>query len=127
MHEYAIKGINLFKGGLKISEINSPTIFPQPDIYPEEMWGIEDPRITYMEELQKWAITYTSFSRKGPTVSLAFTNDFVEFEKKGSITSPDDKDAALFPKKFNDKNKNSNSKQPSKSESISRQKTGTRK
>ena len=31
----------------KIDE--KPTLMPQPDIFPEEIWGIEDPRITWIE------------------------------------------------------------------------------
>ena len=81
----------------------SPTMEAEPDIYPEERWGIEDPRITWMPDLGKWAITYTAFSRTGPLVSLALTTDFIDFEKRGPIMSPDDKDAALFPVRFNGK------------------------
>jgi predicted GH43/DUF377 family glycosyl hydrolase len=81
----------------------SPTICAEPSIHPEERWGIEDARITWMVELKKWAVTYTSFSRTGPLVSLALTSDFINFEKQGSLMSPDDKDAALFPRKFNGK------------------------
>lgn len=81
----------------------SPTLDAEPNIHPEERWGIEDPRITWMTDLEKWAITYTSFSRTGPLISLALTSDFVNFEKQGSIMSPDDKDAALFPRKFDGK------------------------
>lgn len=80
-----------------------PTIQAEPSVHPEERWGIEDPRITWMSNLEKWAVTYTSFSRAGPLVSLALTSDFVNFDKHGSIMPPDDKDAALFPRKFNGK------------------------
>ena len=80
-----------------------PTIQGEPNIHPEERWGIEDPRITWMTDLKKWAVTYTSFSRTGPLVSLALTSDFITFEKQGPIMSPDDKDSALFPRKFNGK------------------------
>ncbi|HEY5562856.1 MAG TPA: glycosidase [Clostridiaceae bacterium] len=80
-----------------------PTVQSEPDIHIEERWGIEDPRITWMEELSKWAVVYTAFSRAGPQVSLALTSDFINFEKHGSIMPPDDKDAALFPRKFNGK------------------------
>ena len=79
---------------------NHPTIAPEPEIFPEEIWGIEDPRIARLEELDCWAITYTAFSLGGPLVSLAMTNDFVHFEKRGTILPPEDKDAALFPRKF---------------------------
>ena len=78
-----------------------PTILPQPDTHPEEIWGIEDPRITWMEELGEWAICYTAYSRGGPLVSLATTKDFQAFKRLGPVMSPDDKDAALFPVRFN--------------------------
>ncbi|SDF66703.1 glycosidase [Sporolituus thermophilus] len=80
-----------------------PTLEPDPERYPEEVWGIEDPRITWIEELGKWAVTYTAYSRGGPLVSLALTKDFVNFERFGPIMPPDDKDAALFPRRFNGK------------------------
>jgi len=68
---------------------------------PEELWGVEDPRITYMPELQQYAIAYTSYSRGGPGVSLALTKDFRAFERLGVVMSPDDKDAALLPRRIN--------------------------
>jgi predicted GH43/DUF377 family glycosyl hydrolase len=74
-----------------------PTLLPDPDHYPEELWGIEDPRITYVPELNKYAIVYTAFTRGGPGVALALTEDFSYFERYGMIMSPEDKDAALFP------------------------------
>jgi predicted GH43/DUF377 family glycosyl hydrolase len=81
----------------------SPTLQGEPSIHPEERWGIEDPRITWMTDLKKYAVIYTSFSRTGPLISLALTSDFITFDKQGPIMSPDDKDGALFPRKFNDK------------------------
>lgn len=77
-----------------------PTLISNPD-YPEEVWGIEDPRITFVPELQKYAVTFTSYSRSGPGVSLALTEDFRSFERLGVIMPPDDKDAALLPRKIN--------------------------
>lgn len=64
----------------------------------EERWGIEDPRITSTDE--GYLIAYTGYSRGGPLVCLAVTDDFVTFERRGVIQPPDDKDAALFPVKF---------------------------
>ncbi len=80
-----------------------PTLLPEPLIYPEEEFGIEDPRITYLEEIGKWAVVYTAYSRFGPLVSLALTQDFEHFEKKGPILPPENKDAALFPMRFDGK------------------------
>ena len=78
-----------------------PTLMPDPIEYPEELWGIEDPRITYVPELQQYAVAYTSYSKGGPGVSLALTRDFHAFERYGVIMSPDDKDAALLPHRIN--------------------------
>ena len=74
-----------------------PTMLPDPEHYPEEIWGIEDPRITYVPELAKYAVIYVSYSRGGPGVSLALTEDFHAFERYGVLMSPEDKDAALLP------------------------------
>jgi len=77
-----------------------PTLVANTREYPEELWGIEDPRITYVPELEKYAVAYTSFARGGPGVSLAMTKDFKIFERFGVIMQPEDKDAALLPRKF---------------------------
>jgi predicted GH43/DUF377 family glycosyl hydrolase len=77
-----------------------PTLLGNPHEFPEEIWGIEDPRITYVPELEQYAIAYTSFARGGPGVSLALTRDFVAFERYGVIMPPEDKDAALLPRRI---------------------------
>ena len=79
----------------------APTLMANPRDYPEEIWGIEDPRITYMPELEQYAVAYTSFARGGPGVSLALTRDFRSFERYGVIMPPEDKDAALLPRRIN--------------------------
>ncbi len=78
-----------------------PTLAANPREYPEEIWGIEDPRITYVPELEQYAVAYTSFARGGPGVSLALTKDFRSFERFGVIMPPEDKDAALLPRRIN--------------------------
>ncbi|MEO0086408.1 MAG: glycosidase [candidate division WOR-3 bacterium] len=77
-----------------------PTLRPDP-CRQEEVWGIEDPRITWLEELERYAVVYTAFSRPGPGVALALTRDFVSFERLGLVMPPEDKDAALLPRRFN--------------------------
>ena len=79
-----------------------PTLRPDPDHYPEELWGIEDPRITFVPELDQYAIVYTAYTRDGPGVALALTEDFHHFERFGVIMSPEDKDAALLPHRIGD-------------------------
>ncbi len=77
-----------------------PTLLPDPDNYPEELWGIEDPRITFVPELKKYAVVYTAYTRDGPGVALALTEDFYSYERYGVIMPPEDKDAALFPERI---------------------------
>jgi predicted GH43/DUF377 family glycosyl hydrolase len=74
-----------------------PTLKPSPSEYPEEFWGIEDPRITYVKELRQYAIAYTAFGKGGPGVALALTEDFRSFRRCGLVMQPADKDAALLP------------------------------
>ena len=78
----------------------APTLAANPAEFPEEIWGIEDPRITYVPELDQYAVAYTSFARGGPGVSLALTRDFRSFERFGVIMPPEDKDAALLPRRI---------------------------
>src|SRR5687767_15656229 len=77
-----------------------PTLRADPANRPEELWGIEDPRITFVPELGRYAIAYTAFGRGGPGVSLALTEDFIHFERLGMVMQPDDKDAALLPRRI---------------------------
>jgi predicted GH43/DUF377 family glycosyl hydrolase len=78
-----------------------PTFMADPEHYPDELWGIEDPRITYVPELEQYAIVYTAYASGGPGVALALTRDFNTFERLGVIMQPEDKDAALLPRRIN--------------------------
>lgn len=78
-----------------------PTLRAEPEKFPEELWGIEDPRITWVPELSAYAVVYTAYTRDGPGVALALTKDFRTFERYGVIMSPEDKDAALLPRRIN--------------------------
>lgn len=97
-HLCAARSTNGIDGWIVDTE---PTLCPDPARYPEEIWGIEDPRITFVEELGRYAIAYTAFSRGGPGVALALTEDFRSFERLGLVMQPDDKDAALLPRRIN--------------------------
>jgi len=103
------RGISHFTVARSTNGINNwdidkqPTLRPDPANHPEELWGIEDPRVTWLEELQQWVVAYTAYSKAGPLVSLATTKDFKSFERLGSVMPPEDKDAALFPKRIGDR------------------------
>jgi len=63
-----------------------------------ERFGIEDPRITRIGE--QYIIVYTGYSGDGALVALASTSDFRSYERRGVVMPPEDKDAALFPCRF---------------------------
>ncbi|NMA24566.1 MAG: glycosidase, partial [Clostridiales bacterium] len=70
----------------------APTMESDPR-HPEEKWGIEDPRIAHIPELNQYAVVYTAYSKSGPAVCMALTKNFVHFERLGSVMPPEDKDA----------------------------------
>jgi len=84
-------------GGWRIDP--RPTLAPHPD-HPEEVWGIEDPRLSFLEELGLYGVTYTAYSPAGPLVAGATTRDFSSFERLGPLLPPENKDAAFFPVKL---------------------------
>ena len=69
--------------------------------------GCEDPRVTFVEPLQRYMMTYTAFSSNGPRIALAVSEDLFHWQRLGLATfapcngialdSVDDKDASLFP------------------------------
>jgi predicted GH43/DUF377 family glycosyl hydrolase len=84
--------------GWKIAD--KPLLEPDLPGYPYEEWGCEDPRVTQVGP-RKWLIAYTAYSRYGPAVALATTEDFETAERTGIVLSPTNKDATVFPQQFN--------------------------
>lgn len=85
-------------GGWRVDA--APALVPSPD-RPEEQWGVEDPRVTWLEDEDRFAVAYTAYSPDGPLVSLALTRDFRSWERLGPVLPPENKDAALLPLRFN--------------------------
>jgi predicted GH43/DUF377 family glycosyl hydrolase len=87
------------KNGIDFTIDETPCMLPS-NVY--EMYGIEDPRITEIDGT--YYINYSACSTiGGVTTCLATTTDFITFEKKGVIFTPDNKDVAIFPEKINGK------------------------
>jgi predicted GH43/DUF377 family glycosyl hydrolase len=78
----------------------SPLLTPDPDVE-EERWGFEDARVVYADELDRWVLTCTAYGPPGPAVFLA-TTDFVTVERHGLVMPPEDKNAALLPRRIGD-------------------------
>ena len=74
---------------------------------PDGGGGCEDPRVTFVEPLGKYVMTYTAFSPAGPRIALAVSDDLHRWERLGlarfgpyqgvELDGVDDKDATLFP------------------------------
>ena len=72
--------------------------------YGEAVFGLEDPRIIWLEERQEYIITCVSFFKEAtgepPGISLIATKDFLEFKRLGQQLMPPNKNASLFPETF---------------------------
>ncbi len=74
---------------------------------PNGSGGCEDPRITFIEPLQRYVMTYTALSSRGPRIALAISSDLFHWERMGlaifmpyqgvEFTDVANKDALLFP------------------------------
>ncbi len=77
------------------------TVDEKPAMRPElptETYGIEDPRITFIDGW--YYINYSAISLQGVTTALARTRNFAKFERLGTMFAPDNKDIALFPERI---------------------------
>jgi predicted GH43/DUF377 family glycosyl hydrolase len=69
--------------------------------------GCEDPRISYLEPLRHYVMTYTALSPRGPRIAVAVSDDLIHWRRRGlakfhpyrdiAFDEIDDKDASVFP------------------------------
>ena len=88
------------KDGYTFKVEDKPVLTPadHKEFYEFVEWGIEDARITKLENT--YYLTYTGYSKYMPVVMLGETKDFKSFKIHGPITEPSNKDCALFPEKI---------------------------
>src|SRR6478736_109594 len=67
--------------------------------HPQEAWGVEDPRITRVDDLDCWVIAYIASGPREPAVAWATTRDFTSVQRLGVVRPPEDKHAALLPRR----------------------------
>lgn len=82
---------------------DEPLLAPTDRNLPYEVYGCEDPRITYLEDRDQYAIAYTGFSPLGAGVCIATTEDFKIIDRFGLVLAPNNKDASIFPRKIGGK------------------------
>jgi beta-1,2-mannobiose phosphorylase / 1,2-beta-oligomannan phosphorylase len=88
--------------------VDAWTVDPEPLLAPHgadetEVWGFEDARAVWIDELERFAITCTAYGPAGPAVFLATTTDFSSVERHGIIKRAEDKNAALLPERVDGK------------------------
>lgn len=97
----SIIGIARSKDGFNFQVSPEPFITPATEgefkIYEE--YGVEDPRITFLEN--EYLITYSAYSQFGVRIGLAKTKDFKFLERIAFITESDNRNVVIFPEKFN--------------------------
>jgi predicted GH43/DUF377 family glycosyl hydrolase len=74
---------------------------------PDGGGGCEDPRVTFVEPLKHYVMSYTAFSAQGPRIALASSEDLFHWKRLGLVTFDpygkiefdgiDNKDASVFP------------------------------
>ncbi len=93
------------KDGKTNWQINPVPALTAKQEYGEAIFGLEDPRITWLEDRQEYIITCVSFfdgvAGSPPGISLMSTRDFLNFNHLGQKLMPPNKDASLFPKTVN--------------------------
>lgn len=88
--------------GLHWNKLEEPILVPQT---PLEGRGVEDPRVTYLEDEGAYIMAYTAYSRRGEiTPCFARSTDLIRWERLGSLVQGEDnKDHVLFPRKIGGK------------------------
>jgi predicted GH43/DUF377 family glycosyl hydrolase len=65
--------------------------------------GCEDPRVTFVPELDRYLMAYTAFGPDGPRIAVAYSDDAYHWERLGLVRfapglhQGDDKDGVFFP------------------------------
>jgi beta-1,2-mannobiose phosphorylase / 1,2-beta-oligomannan phosphorylase len=68
-----------------------------------EGYGCEDPRVTFLPSIDKYAMAYVAFGPRAPEVAVAISDDGLRWQRLGLLQFRDseapfaDKDAAFFP------------------------------
>ena len=88
------------KDGVNFEVEENPAMYPSNKY---EEFGIEDPRITFIEDDGFYYINYSACAPVGVTTNLARTKDWKTYERLGCIFTPDNKDVCIFPRKINGK------------------------
>ena len=94
-------GYAVSEDGVHFNRLRNPVVSPQGQ---EEARGVEDPRVTFLADENRWIMAYTAYSDHGITPMFAQSTNLITWERIGPlIRGEDNKDHVLFPKKIGGK------------------------
>ena len=89
------------KDGVNFKRREKPVLSPGASA--EEAQGVEDPRITKIDD--KYYMLYTAYDSNKTRIAMAVSGDLINWQRKGIVLDwelfGNNKDAALFPEKIN--------------------------
>jgi len=96
----SIIGLAKSEDGFNFKAAPKPFMVPskEPVFSDYEEFGVEDPRITCLEDA--YYITYSAYSKHGIRIGLAKTTDFESVERVAFITQADYRNTVIFPEKI---------------------------
>lgn len=102
-HGYSFLALARSTDGFNFSVDEKPVMLPAKEgpFAPFETKGIEDPRVTILEDT--CYVVYTAVGDCGSRIALAKTSDYVNYQRIALISEPGNKDGLLFPRKIRGK------------------------
>jgi len=92
-------GYAVSEDGVHFNRMRDPVFTPEG---PHEARGVEDPRITYLPDEDRFIMAYTAYSDLGVTPMFAESNNLITWRRLGALVyGEENKDHVLFPKKIN--------------------------
>ena len=91
-------GYAVSEDGIYFNRMKKP-IFEPSSVY--ETRGVEDPRITYLEDEDRFIMAYTAYSDFGTTPMFATSQNLITWQRLGALVQGQaNKDHVLFPEKI---------------------------
>ena len=84
--------------GVHFNRMSAPIFSPEGV---DEQRGVEDPRITYLPDENRFIMAYTAFAKTGITPKFAESKNLISWQRMGALVrNEENKDHVLFPRKI---------------------------
>lgn len=93
-------GYAVSQDGIHFNKLRQPILHPQGS---DENRGVEDPRITFLSDENRFIMAYTAYSNSGITPMFAESRNLIAWTRLSALVQGEDnKDHVLFPITIND-------------------------